>query len=220
MGPDAEAALEEAGRRTGLICAGCGGSLDQSGWEYLTLRPEVQEAAPKIVISKAYVCNRQRCAHVRARLEQSATARRPWQPWHIFEDAPPPSNGAGDAEAQAGPDAEQETFWNGEPCPAERCVVIVGKVDSDHWAHPFIGTERNAVMVKVGDETLYIDDEGFEMSDEAIALAKSRGRPMERKVGSPGWGWSKVTQGRGLPGVGHANLPVERIVSTAHDESV
>lgn len=222
FGPDAEEALEEAGRRTGLICAGCGGSMDQPGWEYLTLRPEVQEGAPRIVISKAYVCNLDRCIPVRARLEQSATARRSWQPWHIFEDAePPPSNGAAGEEEQAGPDSEQETFWNGETCMAERCTVVVGQVDNDHWARSFVGTERKAVMLKVGDgDTFYIDDEGFEMSDEAIALAKSRGRPMERKVGYPGWGWQKVTAGRGDPHVGHANLPVERIVSTAHDESV
>lgn len=215
-GADADRALEEAGRRTGLLCAGCGGPMDQQGWEYLTLRPELQEGTPKIVISKAYVCNRSGCAHVRARIEQTATARRPWQPWHIF-GAP-----EGDAaEVQTGPDSEQETFWNGEPCHAERCTIVVGKVEADHWAHPLIGSEREAVAIKFGDgETFFIDNQGFEIDPEKQALAKSRGHSIDSTMGYPGWGWDKVTKGRGLPHAGHADLPAERIVSTEHDQSV
>lgn len=216
LGPDADEALEEAGRRVGLICAGCGGPLDQQGcWEYVTLRPEVREGVPKIITSKAFICGRESCAHVRARLEQSATARRPWQPWHLFDASETPA-------PQAGPDAEQETYWNGEPCRAERCTVVVAdNADTPaYWARPFVGTERQAVMVQYNGETFYIDNEGYEAGEEEVALLKSRGLNAEPKVGYPGWGWDKVTVGRGGPKSPHASLAVERIVSTDHDQSV
>ncbi|HEV2790202.1 MAG TPA: hypothetical protein VGV69_02755, partial [Solirubrobacterales bacterium] len=147
----------------------------------------------------------------------TATARRPWSAWHIF-GAP-----EGDEPVeQAGPDSEQDTFWSGKPCMAERCTVVVGEAsDESHWSRRFAGTERKAVMVKVGDdETFFIDDEGFELTDEEVALAKSRGQDIKSQIGSPGWGWNKVTVGLGSPQFGHADLPVDRIVSTAHDQSV
>lgn len=76
-----------------------------------------------------------------------------------------------------------ETFWNGEPCVAERCEVIVGKsLRPTWWCAGLEGTRRKAVEIIYGGDKFYIDDES-------------------------GHGWYKVTEGRGSPRVASASLP-------------
>lgn len=77
------------------------------------------------------------------------------------------------------------TFWNGEPCQADRCRVIVGDVGDMplHWARDLVGTERAAVLVVYYSQHFLLDDED-------------------------GSGWAKVTEGRGSPRWPHRNLPM------------
>lgn len=117
-----------------------------------------------------------------------------------------------------------QTYWNGESCKAERCTVVVADNPEvpAYWARPFVGTERQAVMVGYHGATFYIDDEGYAMSEDEAAALRGFGRQAQAgdQVGFAGWGWKKVTEGRGGPSIPHASLAVERIVSTAHDQAV
>lgn len=100
----------------------------------------------------------------------------------------------------------EETYWEGKPVTAERCRVIVADMPKErfYWAKPFIGDCRQAVMIKLDGETIFIDDEGCEL-------------PIVGFVGYPGWGWHKVTVGRGSPEIQSARLAIERIVETESD---
>lgn len=120
--------------------------------------------------------------------------------------------------------------WNGEPCEARRVRVIVADAPEfpQYWARRFVGQERAAVEVLYGGQTFYIDDEGYEHSDEEMAalaplydvgpqlldaykrLGREPPKP-ERVHGFPGWGWAKVMAGGG-PGHGSASLVIERVV--------
>lgn len=76
-----------------------------------------------------------------------------------------------------------KTFWNGEPCTAEQCTVIVTPSPvPTWWCFNLAGTERKAVEVRYDGTTFYLDDED-------------------------GSGWAKVTEGRGSPGYGDRSLP-------------
>jgi hypothetical protein len=81
-------ALEEGARRTGIICSGCGGLMDDSAGdctEFVTLKPPVvTDGTPTVRIAKAFVCGRPECDEVRAHLRQSSTGWRPMAPFaHI-----------------------------------------------------------------------------------------------------------------------------------------
>jgi hypothetical protein len=129
-----------------------------------------------------------------------------------------------------GPDAP--TYWNGAPCQARQVVVTVAdnpKVPL-YWARPFPGTEREAVEVTYAGGTFYLDDEGYEQSQETRDYLEDSARSLTRslhggpemlaeqrrrlgvdqtRVGGPGWGWAKVAIGMGSPRYGHASLEVE-----------
>ena len=77
---------------------------------------------------------------------------------------------------------EPATYWNGEPTPCERVVVKVGEAPHGWWCAGLVGTERDAVVVRYGSRTFYLDDED-------------------------GAGWTKVTEAKGSPHYGHASLP-------------
>lgn len=99
----------------------------------------------------------------------------------------------------------------------------------------WIGQERAAVEITYGGATFYIDDEGYEPTDEAradlraraaalreggapwqVALADQLQADVDRDVcGYPGWGWVKVTEGRGSPQCGHASLLIDRVVESS-----
>lgn len=82
----------------------------------------------------------------------------------------------------------EPTYWNGERCKAVKCIVVVGKSDKPKaWYADLVGTQRAAVEVVYGKQTFYLDNED-------------------------GSGWRKVTTGKGMPGWGHDNLTVERVV--------
>lgn len=87
---------------------------------------------------------------------------------------------------------KEQTYWNGEPCEARKCRVIVG--DSGQfpkaWFREFVGQERDAVEVTYGGATTYLDNED-------------------------GSGWRKVTAGRGSPRFGHRGLDVAEVVAYA-----
>ena len=86
------------------------------------------------------------------------------------------------------PKQTHPTYWNGEPCEARICRVIVGKAEkSTYWYADLEGTEREAVEVIYGDQTFYIDNE-----DQSGIL--------------------KVTLGKGSPQKPHSSLAVERVV--------
>jgi hypothetical protein len=83
----------------------------------------------------------------------------------------------------------EATFWNGEPCEAERGTGVM--VDSPQfplfWGREKVGERVPVVKITYGDHTFYIyNDHNF--------------------------GWLKVTEGRGLPNRMHADLDVEKYV--------
>lgn len=104
------------------------------------------------------------------------------------------------------------TRWNGEPCAARRCIVDVEDFG-----------RRNAVEVVYNGHTFYIDDEPYQRFDDEIAALKALRAALppaqaaqvslDRDAGYHGWGWAKVTHGRGSPRYGHREL---RGVSVVH----
>lgn len=81
----------------------------------------------------------------------------------------------------------EATYWNGERCEAERVRVVVGDTGrfANYWARPFVGQVREAVRIRYGGATFYIDN-------------------------ADGEGWAKVTAGGG-PGMPHSSLEIERV---------
>lgn len=76
-----------------------------------------------------------------------------------------------------------DTFWNGEPIPARKVIVRVGKaMRPTWWCAAYEGDEREAVEVNYGGIIYLLDNEN-------------------------GGGWYKVTTGRGSPFVTHLSLP-------------
>lgn len=83
------------------------------------------------------------------------------------------------------------TYWNGEPTPAERVFVVVGKGKPTWWCHGLEGAIREAVRVEYGGQRFYLDNSPWAAD------------------GDPGGSaWLKVTRGRGSPRFGHRSLPV------------
>ncbi len=79
--------------------------------------------------------------------------------------------------------AAEKTYWNGEPCAAERCEVIVGWSSTPTWwCADLEGTKRQAVRVHYAGNVFYLDNED-------------------------GSGWAKVTEGHGSPNVASRSLP-------------
>ena len=117
------------------------------------------------------------------------------------------------ADAHAYDEAEG-TFWNGEPCEARRVVVVVADNPAipQYWARQLVGTRRDAVEVRYAGTTFYLDDQGYDVSEEVKRLLEAHGMEARDRVGYNGWGWDKVTKGHGGPRVGHANITVERVV--------
>lgn len=134
-----------------------------------------------------------------------------------------------DAPDLPGPDAP--TFWNGEPCLARQVRVTVADEPEVrlYWARPFVGAERDAVEVRYEGSVFYLDDEGYQQPQETLdyldgvarSIAEQLGERTtleeqrqrlgvdQEQVGGPGWGWAKVTLGRGGPRYGHSSLEVE-----------
>lgn len=84
------------------------------------------------------------------------------------------------------------TYWNGERCRAERVRLRVA--DGPHpqyWARDLIGTVRDAVRVRYGSRTFYLDNED-------------------------GTGWTKVTTGFGSPGMPSKSLYGTEVVPQDH----
>lgn len=73
------------------------------------------------------------------------------------------------------PPEVESTYWNGERCRAEKVrLMVTDGPHPEYWARDLIGTVRNAVRVKYGFRTFYLDNEFGE-------------------------GWAKVTIGFGSP---------------------
>ena len=85
------------------------------------------------------------------------------------------------------------TWWNGQPTPARRVVVVVGYGDpaEEHreskWWWKHAGSERHAVEVTYAGRVFFLDD---------------------RK----GSGWKKVTVGYGHPKLSTWSLPDDSVV--------
>ncbi len=97
----------------------------------------------------------------------------------------------------------EKTYWNGEPALCRRVRVLVGKAPMPTWwCANLEGTERNAVEVSYGGRVFYLDD------DEQL-VRSGLGAPPPYRAGE---GWWKVTVGQGGPEVGHAELPVSKVL--------
>ena len=79
-----------------------------------------------------------------------------------------------------------DTYWNGQPCRAEKVLVRVAKSPRDTWwCSGLEGAVRKAVAVYYFDDQIvsyFLDDED-------------------------GSGWAKVTEGHGSPNWSHRSLP-------------
>jgi hypothetical protein len=80
------------------------------------------------------------------------------------------------------------TYWNGEPCQAQKCEVEVADAlqFKNYWARPLIGQRIKAVEVSVPDpdmEPFYLDNEDGE-------------------------GWIKVTEGKGMWTYPHKTIEI------------
>ena len=75
------------------------------------------------------------------------------------------------------------TYWNGEPCDAQKVNLVVSDpgIHPEYWARLFVGQVRPAVRVTYGGNTFYLDD-------------------------LDGSGWRKVTVGFGSPQYGSRSL--------------
>lgn len=80
-----------------------------------------------------------------------------------------------------------ETYWNGEPTPARRVLVEVGKAKPSWWCSDLEGTMRKAVEVTYNGDVFFLDNE-----DNSA--------------------WAKVTTGYGSPSYGHRSLPQTSVV--------
>lgn len=83
----------------------------------------------------------------------------------------------------------QETYWNGEPTPCWKVIVVVGRApDATCWFVEFEGRVRKAVEVCYEPENpFYLDNEDGE-------------------------GWNKVTLGMGSPDLRHKSLMVDHVL--------
>lgn len=80
------------------------------------------------------------------------------------------------------------TWWNGEPCEAERGTVVVGRAPrATWWCAELEGTRRRVVRVTYAGQVFYLDNDGE----------------------NAGTGWRKVTTGKGWPDTFHASVPVD-----------
>lgn len=82
-----------------------------------------------------------------------------------------------------------QTMWNGEPCVAKTCIVIVmdsGKFQK-YWAKHIVGKEVAAVEIDYGNKCEYIYDED-------------------------GSGWDKITTGFGSSSISHKSLEISTVV--------
>lgn len=112
---------------------------------------------------------------------------------------------------------EPTTYWNGEPARARRCVVVVPTwEDGDPpaaWWRPFSGALRDAVEVEYAGRRFVIDDAGYTRGAAEREAIEALGVAVpDAKVGAPGWGWLKVTEGFGGPRHGSASLPGRTVV--------
>jgi hypothetical protein len=86
--------------------------------------------------------------------------------------------------------ATAETFWDGQPCEASLCQVVIAQTFIGNPLHGLAGTVRNAVMVVSGQETFYLDNPN-------------------------GAAWLMLTEGRGDTKLAHRILPVREVLENA-----
>jgi hypothetical protein len=111
------------------------------------------------------------------------------------------------------------TYWNGEPTPCTRVVVLVADAPEIplYWARDLVGHERNAVRIDYAGQRFYIDDEAIDDGVDRVTEIKLRDgvtRTLTTPAGRDGWGWQKVTTGRGSPNYPHRSLWIERELRT------
>lgn len=127
----------------------------------------------------------------------------------------------------------EQTFWNGEPCPARRVVVRVETSPAPSWwCSPLEGQERRAVEVRYHPghleqyygQPFFLDDDEWTPELEAHrveqrrlnpkidALTRAGGQDPDRVPPGAGCGWWKVTEGRGGPDCYHRSLPDDSVV--------
>lgn len=120
-------------------------------------------------------------------------------------------------------DSHAPAYWARPYIGQERrAVEVVIEVEST----------RRGASGRRRSHTFYLDDEGYErtmqetseMRRYAEAVSRASGERISPEdalarlgaegwqVGGPGWGWEKVTVGRGSPRFGHAQLSIERVV--------
>lgn len=115
-----------------------------------------------------------------------------------------------------------DTFWNYQPAKARKVKVIVGEAPKKTWwCYGLEGTIREAVEIKQGHQTFYLDNEAFWPSEERIEelekIYEEEGHSISfldlAIKGHPaGTGWDKVTKGQGGPQYGHSSLPVKEVI--------
>lgn len=99
LGDGAVAAMEEMGRRIGIICTNCGGSMEGPGFEFISLRVEQKGEKPTVIVGRTFVCGRDDCAEARETMRGKATAVRDAGGWTVFTGPASESDHADSAEA-------------------------------------------------------------------------------------------------------------------------
>lgn len=98
---------------------------------------------------------------------------------------------------------QDQTYWNGEPCRARRVMVLVADAPQfpQYWARSLVGQSREAVEVRPMTP----------LNAPALGANPDQGEVfyLDDHDGS---GWTKVTDGRGSPGLPHRSLAVKSVL--------
>jgi hypothetical protein len=89
-----EDGLETTAKKLGIICRACANPMDDGGFEFIQLDPQMSEDGPIIRIQRAFICTRASCAQARENFRGAATAYRPAPAWTVPDGSE--EDGSGD----------------------------------------------------------------------------------------------------------------------------
>lgn len=73
--------MQEALKRSGLLCSSCGLTMEDGGWHYINIHAQVRGGQPVMTTSMAFICDRPGCDEARDDLDEKHLAKRRWEAW-------------------------------------------------------------------------------------------------------------------------------------------